>query len=276
MSGPIPARRRWRPWSSTAPVRLTSGPLSFSAPAVNPDGPRELFVLGTSPRAELVRFDSSSGRFLPYLAGFRRKEWIFPVTGSGSPSLLIPDGDLWRCQVDGAERRQLTFPPVRAFLPRWSPDGGSIAFVDISKEPWTIQVISSEGTGLRQVSPAGEAASDPTWSPAGDRLAFGGVDLTHADDPSKFVIQVLDLASGRVTERFPARLDSFHPVGRPTDGTWRQSIAASELTILDPAEREHIHTQRFQGRLSRVGRTGATSSTSRTGPTPKFPAGYCG
>jgi hypothetical protein len=45
-------------------------------------------------------------------------------------------GGAWRSRIDGAERRQLTFPDA-SVSPRWSPDGGSIAFVDI-EEPWTI------------------------------------------------------------------------------------------------------------------------------------------
>jgi len=237
----IPASRRWLPWLSAAPVRLTSGPLSFSAPAVNPDNPRELFVLGTSPRAELVRFDSSSGRFLPYLGGISAEGVDFSRDGRWIAFTAYPGGALWRCRTDGTERRQLTFPPMRAFLPRWSPDGGSIAFVDISQEPWAIRVISSAGTGLRQVSPVGLAASDPTWSPVGDRLAFGGVDITHADDPSKFVIRMLELATARVTT-LEGSTGLFSPRWSP-DGRHMAAInAASELTVLDLADSRNTFT----------------------------------
>jgi len=201
---------------------------------VNPDNPRELFVLGTSPKAELVRFDSSSGRFLPYLGGISAEGVDFSRDGRWIAFTAYPGGALWRCRIDGADRRQLTFPPLRAFLPRWSADGGSIAFVDISKEPWTIRLISAEGTGLRQVSPAGEAASDPTWSPTGNRLAFGGVDLTHSDRPSEFAIHVLDLGSGQVTT-LPGSTGLFSPRWSP-DGRHIAAInPASELAILNLA-----------------------------------------
>ena len=39
-----------------------------------------------------------------------------------------PEGNLWRSRADGSDRLQLTFPPLRAGLPRWSPDGKQIAF----------------------------------------------------------------------------------------------------------------------------------------------------
>ncbi len=228
----IPEGHRWWPWASSGPVRLTSGPMNFSAPAVNPADDRELFVIGTLPRAELVRYDSSTRQFLPYLAGISAEGVDFTRDGQWAAYTSYPDGSLWRCRVDGGERRQLTFPPLRAFLPRWSPDGGSIAFVDISEKPWKIRVISAEGTGLRQVSPADEAASDPTWSPDGDRLAFGGVDITHADEPSKFAIRVLDLATGRRTT-LPGSAGLFSPRWSP-DGRHVAAInAAAGLTILD-------------------------------------------
>src|SRR5436309_8974612 len=66
--------------------------------------------------------------------------------------------------------------------PAWSPDGSQIAFsafVDGSFGPLRrILVVSSDGSGLRQVSPDDPAADDgPTWSPDGTRLIFsrGGV-----------------------------------------------------------------------------------------------------
>jgi DNA-binding winged helix-turn-helix (wHTH) protein/Tol biopolymer transport system component len=228
----IPKERRWWPWGSAKPVRLTSGPMDFSAPAVNPDDASELFVIGTLPRAELVRYDSSTAQFAPYLAGISAEGVDFSRDGQWVAYTSYPDGILWRCRVDGGERRQLTFPPLRAFMPRWSPDGTLIAFVDISQKPWKIQVISPDGTGLRQLSPAGEASSDATWSPRGNRLAFGGVDLTHAGEPSKFSIRVLELATGRIST-LAGSTGLFSPRWSPDGGFMAAINAAAELTILD-------------------------------------------
>jgi DNA-binding winged helix-turn-helix (wHTH) protein/Tol biopolymer transport system component len=228
----IPKKRRWWPWGSAEPVRLTSGPMNFSAPAVDPDEASELFVIGTLPRAELVHYDSSTTQFVPYLAGISAEGVDFSRDGQWAAYTSYPDGILWRCRVDGGERRQITFPPLRAFMPRWSPDGTLIAFVDISQKPWKIQVISPDGTGLRQLSPAGEAASDATWSPRGDRLAFGGVDLTHAGEPSKFSIRVLELATGRIST-LAGSTGLFSPRWSPDGGFMAAINAAAELTILD-------------------------------------------
>jgi dipeptidyl aminopeptidase/acylaminoacyl peptidase len=48
------------------PVQLTAGPMDFRSPVSSVDGKR-LFVIGEQPRGGLVRFESKSGQFVPYL-----------------------------------------------------------------------------------------------------------------------------------------------------------------------------------------------------------------
>ena len=50
--------------------------------------------------------------------------------GKWTPSVSYPDATLWRSRVDGSERLRLTFSPVSAFLPHWSPDGTQIAYTN--------------------------------------------------------------------------------------------------------------------------------------------------
>lgn len=51
---------------SSAPVRLSSGPLDLSNPIVSADGKR-VFAIGAQQHGELVRYDSGPPRFLPAL-----------------------------------------------------------------------------------------------------------------------------------------------------------------------------------------------------------------
>jgi len=53
---------------NSEPVQLTTGPMDFQSPVSSVDGKR-LFVIGEQPRGELVRFESKSGQFVPYLGG---------------------------------------------------------------------------------------------------------------------------------------------------------------------------------------------------------------
>jgi serine/threonine protein kinase len=82
-SGPFPRVMR-------EPVQLTTGPLAYIDFEPDRDG-HKLFVVGTQPRGELVRYDSRSKMFVPFLGGISASdvEWNSAVTVSGSPTLLI-------------------------------------------------------------------------------------------------------------------------------------------------------------------------------------------
>jgi len=71
------------------------------------DGAKEckkLFALGNQSRAELVRHKSASETGIS-----RDGQWVAYVS--------YPDLMLWRCEVDGTERQQLTFPPMQVAGP---------------------------------------------------------------------------------------------------------------------------------------------------------------
>src|SRR4029077_19141458 len=100
------------------PERVTAGPLDFSYPIAGKDG-RELFAIGTLPRAEVLRYDLRGHRFTPYLPGISAEGLDFSKDGAWVTYASYPEATLWRSRVDGSDRRQLTFPPMRVFLPRW-------------------------------------------------------------------------------------------------------------------------------------------------------------
>src|SRR5262249_14335057 len=112
---------------SGEPVQLTGGPISVSAPVPSVDG-KKLFVVGTQLRGELVRYDAKSGQFTPYLSGISAEHLSFSRDGQWLAYIAYPETTLWRSRVDGTSRLQLTFLPMRAILPHWSPDGKRIAF----------------------------------------------------------------------------------------------------------------------------------------------------
>ena len=58
------------------PVQLTTGPLQFTEPLPSKDG-KKLFVVGTQLRAELIRYDSEFGDFVPYLGGISAGDVAF-------------------------------------------------------------------------------------------------------------------------------------------------------------------------------------------------------
>jgi Tol biopolymer transport system component/DNA-binding winged helix-turn-helix (wHTH) protein len=158
-----------------SPFRLISGPLRFGGPSPSLDG-KKLFVVGEEARVELFRYDPDAKRFDPYLGGLSAGPVDFSPDGKSIAYVSYPDMTLWRSRLDSSEKVQLTTSPVRAYGPRWSPNGSRIAFLDVqSGRPWTIHVINAEGGDspmpVRALTGDG-SQSDPTWTPDGKSIVF--------------------------------------------------------------------------------------------------------
>ena len=95
--------------------RLTTGPLQFNYPLPSKDG-KKLFVVGIQLRAELIRYDSKSGDFVPYLGGISAGDVAFSRDGQWVTYVSYPENTLWRSKPDGSARLQLSYPPMRTAL----------------------------------------------------------------------------------------------------------------------------------------------------------------
>ncbi len=186
--------------ASREPVQLTAGPMSFVGPVPSKDG-KKLFVVGAQPRDELVRYDSKSRQFVPYLSGISAEGLSFSRDGQWVAYVLFPEGSLWRSKVDGSERLQLTFPPMYAVVPRWSPDGKRIAFGGQPPgKPIKIYVVSAEGGSLQQITTGERDDIDPSWSSDGNTLIFGGIpSFIEGNAPGALSIHRLDLQTSQVS-----------------------------------------------------------------------------
>ncbi len=185
------------------PVQLTSGPTSTFAPLPDTDG-NQLFVRTIQPRGQLVRFDTKSSEFHPLFPGpppgVQGTGVDFSRDGKWIAYMSYPDGSLWRSRPDGSERSQLTYPPLLAYMPRWSPDGNQIAFMgQLPGKPWQLYIVSAQGGTPQHLIPDQRDQADPTWSPDGNSLAFGGQAVAEKDAASLNAIRLLDLRTRSVT-----------------------------------------------------------------------------
>src|SRR5260370_7538672 len=130
----------------------------------------------------------------------RDGDWVAYVT--------FPEGVLWRSRIDGSQRLQLTFPPMRVVLPRWSPDGKQIAFMAIAPgKPMKISLVSTEGGSSQQLLAGERNEMDPNWSPDGNSLVFCPAPSLEAETPGNVAIHILDLK----THQAPPPPDSHRP-----------------------------------------------------------------
>jgi Tol biopolymer transport system component/DNA-binding winged helix-turn-helix (wHTH) protein len=223
----MPERRSIFRRAAAAPWRLTSGPLRFSAPVPSSDGKR-LFVVGEEPRVELFRYDVQARRFDPYLWGLSAGSVGFSSDRKWLAYVSYPDMTLWRSRMDGSDKMQLTFPPVRAYAPRWSPDGFKIAFMDVQfNRPWKNCLVSSSGGSPELLGQASsdEVEDDPTWTPDGKSVVFGKSDANR-----NVAIYRLDLKTRKVFS-IPDSDGLFSPRVSP-DGRYISALTSSSAKLM--------------------------------------------
>jgi Tol biopolymer transport system component len=197
--------------------------MNVGSPVTSRDG-KKLFVQGWKPRGELVRYDAKSGQFAPYLSGLSAMGLDFSHDGQWVAYNDASDGTMWRSKVDGSQKLQLVFPPMLAYLPRWSPDGKQIAFFGHPPgEPYQIYVVPAEGGTPELIYRNDMNLADPSWSPDGKSMAFGENSLNNQGS----AVYTLDLKTRKAT-KLPGSDGLYSPRWSP-DG---RSIAAITLDSL--------------------------------------------
>lgn len=158
--------------SKTAPTQITAGPAHFFSHAFSPDG-KALYALSTQRREELSQYNPKLQKFAPYPGigpahsmSFSPDGWIAYVK--------FPQGELWRKKADGTEALQLTYRPMMAFTPQWSPDGKQILFCgQEAGQRLTVYVVSPTGGLARKLFQHSDADYyEPNWSPDGKLILF--------------------------------------------------------------------------------------------------------
>jgi serine/threonine protein kinase/Tol biopolymer transport system component len=215
--------------SSTEPTQLTVGPLMFSNPTPSPDG-KKLFVLGEQRRFDLIGLNPKS-EFSIYLPGVSAGEADIQRTGDWMTYVAHPELTLWRSKLDGSSRTQLTYAPMQAHLPRWSPDGTQIAFVaSLPGKPWKIFVLPAEGGTPRELTAGDHSQGDPTWMPEGDSIVFAGVpwlDYAAVAGPN---IHIVDLKTSQVSD-VPGSENFFSPRCSP-DGRYIAALSEDSTQLM--------------------------------------------
>jgi Tol biopolymer transport system component len=213
------------------PVQLTNGPINMYAPVQSPDRKR-LFAIGYQARTEIVRYDSRSKAFLPFLSGASVEGLDFSRDGKWVTYVSYPGGTLWRSTLDGEHRLQLTTPPMQAGLPRWSPDGRRIVFMgQYPGKPWSIFMLAAEGGAPEQLTDGKNATGyDPTWSPDGNSVAFGGTPEGVSQPSRNLVVHVLQLSTRQVST-MPGSEGLWAPRWSP-DGHYICALSTSAESLL--------------------------------------------
>jgi serine/threonine protein kinase len=208
---------------SSTPFRLTNGPQLFQSLVPSADG-KKLFVSASQDRGELVRYDPKAKQFVPFLAGIWAGELDFSRDGKWVAYVSYPEQALWRSRVDGSERLQLSYWGVG--LPRWSPDGTQVAYVDIRHRPWKTFLISAKGGAPQEMLAESHTQIDATWSPDGEKIAFGRT----PGSSEVLAIYIIDLATHQIST-VPGSENLFSPRWSP-DGRYLAALNPNSTKLL--------------------------------------------
>lgn len=190
------------------PVQLTSGPLDFDLPTFSHSG-KTIYAVGSHRRGELLRYDERLHEFHPYLNGISVDQLDFTRDGQWVTYVAYPERTLWRSRVDGSETLKLTDASMRVFLPKWSPDGQSIAFKANSGPgmPRQTYIIPAKGGLAQMVSGGSGSILGFAWTADGRGIMEGSTEFDG--------LGVIDIHTGSSTV-LPNSKHMLDPIPSPS------------------------------------------------------------
>ncbi|HXX21760.1 MAG TPA: protein kinase, partial [Terriglobia bacterium] len=207
---------------------------------------------------------SRDGRRLAYTQGNTNVNiWRYEVSrtagGSAPPTKLIasaysnlapqfsPDGkrivfastrsgtsEIWVCESDGSNPRQLTFSGRWAGTPRWSPDGQQIAFDSSPQGHLGIYVVSAEGGQPRPLTADASNNSVASWSRDGKWIYFasdrtGALQVWKMPAEGGQPVQVTK-KGGQAAFESPDGKTLYYAKGLEVPGIWKVPVEGGKET----------------------------------------------
>jgi DNA-binding winged helix-turn-helix (wHTH) protein/Tol biopolymer transport system component len=173
------------------PIQLTAGPIEFDLPVFSTDNHR-LYAIGLQHRGELLRFNSATHGFSPYLGGISADQLDFSRDRRWLAYVTYPEGVLWRARIDGSNALKLTDSALRVLAPKWSPDGSQMSFLARTSrgEKWQAYVVAANGGLYRRIASGADETTGASWLEDGKTMVLSS--------PQWDELRTLDLKSGKI------------------------------------------------------------------------------
>lgn len=190
-------------WDGTDQRQLTRYRSISTFPSASPDGRVVAFTTYALGYPAIQMFSLDTGRKLPFynqrasmnaFVSFTpdSKRIVFSSTLAGGPA------QLYMANVDGGNLHRLTSSGFIEVEAKINPKTGT-DLVDVSGRTGLPQIyhMNMEGADVQRVSAGTGEATNPSWNPDGDHIAFA---WTKGFEPGNYNIFVMDVASGQTAQ----------------------------------------------------------------------------
>ncbi len=191
---------------------------------------------------------SPDGTRLVYALGETSRE-----TGKGA-------SQLWVCDPDGANRRQMTWTGTRNSDPNWAPDGRTIAFISDrgDERGQVVCLLPVDGGEARELTRHAQGIIGLSWSPDGATLAY--TTAVDPDNPDEMPRDKDAPPPVRVVRRIDYKQDNRGFLNDVRQQVFRVDVASGERRRLTGEPGDHSFPQ-----WSPDGRRIATKVSRRNG-----------
>ena len=164
-------------------------------PAWSPDGTKLTLTCrdgGAEREVWSVKLDGSSSVNLTNDGFSGANDFSAAWSPDGTQIAWVKGQDIWKMNADGTGKTPVVDNPAASYAAdvTWSPDGTQLAFISTRDCPSCnrpdIFRVTSDGTGLTQLTETPDVPETITWSPDGTKLLFEaftfGPNSEHLDD----------------------------------------------------------------------------------------------
>ena len=226
------------------PQAVTHDNAIVAAPAWVP-GRLGLFYTSYQPgNPDIFYHNLSTGdrRIIAKFSGLNTSAAISP-DGSRMALILSKSGspDVWVCNIDGTNLKQLTATPEDESSPCWSPNGDWICFATKLNARRVLAKVPAGGGAVQRIPTSGASSpTEPDWSPDGKWIAF------TSQYSSGFTICIVPAGGGTATALVEGEDPSWSPNSRTLVCT-RRPGGHYALSVLDAMTKQVKDIGRIMG-----------------------------
>jgi TolB protein len=190
-------------WDGTGQRQLTNYRSISTFPSASPDGHIVAFTTWAPGYPAIQMFSLDTGRKLPFYNQRASMNAFVSFTPDSkrvifSSTLAGGNAQLYMANVDGSGLQRITASGAIEVEPKINPKTGT-DMVDVSGRSGLPQIyhMSLQGTDVQRLSAGSGEATNPSWSPDGDHIAFA---WTKGFEPGNYNIFVMDVASQQTAQ----------------------------------------------------------------------------